>query len=63
MLKVQGWHEQGLERGCVGHALILFETADLRIAVSHQNGELALGEFLPFEQIFEEVAKGGKCLW
>ena len=63
MLKMQGGHKKSLERPRIGHTMTLFEPADLRIAVSHHNGELALGEFFPFAQIFEEVAKGGKCLW
>src|SRR5574341_1731803 len=60
MLKVQGWHEQGLECCHIWHALTLFETTDLRIAVPDLNSELALREFLAFAQVFEQVAKGGK---
>jgi hypothetical protein len=58
MLEVQGWHEQRLERCRIGHALILFEAADLCIAVPNLNGELALCEFLAFTQVFKQVAKG-----
>jgi hypothetical protein len=47
-----------LERPRIGHTLILFETADLRIAVPNLNGELTLGEFLTFAQVFEKRAKG-----
>jgi hypothetical protein len=40
--------------------LILFETADLRIAISHQYGELTLGEFFTFTQVFQQLAKRGE---
>jgi len=58
--QMQGRDKQGHQCCRIGHALILFETANLRIAVSDQKGELALGEFFLFAQVFEQVAKGGK---
>ena len=62
-LDMQGGEEQSRERCYIGHALILFDTADLRIAVSNLNGEFALGEFFAPAQIFEQVTKGGKLFW
>ena len=43
MIDVQRRHKQSHERPCIRDALILFETADLRIAVPDLNGELAAG--------------------
>ena len=60
MFQMQSRDEQSREGCRIGHALIFFETADLRIAIAHQKGELALGEFFPFAQVSKQVAKGGK---
>ena len=57
---MQGRDEQSSERCRIGHVLVLFDPADLCIAVPNLNGEFALGEFFTFAQIFEQVAKGGK---
>ena len=63
MLKMQCRNELSLEGCLIGHALILFQTANLRIAISNLNGEFALCEFFALAQIFEQIAKGGKLLW
>jgi hypothetical protein len=54
---MQSRDEQSHERPRIEHALILFETADLRIAVPNLNSELALCEFLAFAQYLRSSPK------
>ena len=63
MLQMQSRDEESFERCRIGYAVVFFDPADLRIAVSDLNGQLALGELFPFAQVFEQLAKGGKLYW
>jgi len=53
---IQRGNEAGGDGGQIGQALVLFEAADVGVAVANGDGQFALGEAGPAAEVFQQIA-------